>query len=172
MNTVFTVPSWMRKPFCAIRKESVLRTTSAANLHTIPANGCRQEPRHWILISTKSTIILYKNARTGELKGGLTQGFIRSKTDLFPQYCKKMPRQVSALPRHFILSWEKSHALERSAVLNRRFFFTAVTGDRVNTGCIPRETGAVVEEKIHSKPCKSLCESAQCFSFFRSYLPR
>ena len=45
--------------------------------------------------------------------------------------------------------------------MNRRFFFTAATGDRVNTGCIPRETGAVVEEKIHSKPCKSLCESAQ-----------
>jgi len=51
--------------------------------------------------------------------------------------------------------------LECFAVLNRRFFFTAATGDRVNTGCIPRETGAVVEEKMHSKPCKSLCESAQ-----------
>ena len=51
--------------------------------------------------------------------------------------------------------------MECFAVLNRRFFFTAATGDRVNTGCIPRETGAVVEEKIHSKPCKSLCESAQ-----------
>ena len=56
---------------------------------------------------------------------------------------------------------KKSLALECFAVLNRRFFFTAATGDRVNTGCIPRETGAVVEKKIHSKPCKSLCESAQ-----------
>ena len=56
---------------------------------------------------------------------------------------------------------KKSLVLECFAVLNRRFFFTAATGDRVNTGCIPRETGAVVEEKIHSKPCKSLCESAQ-----------
>jgi len=61
---------------------------------------------------------------------------------------------------------EKSFSLECFAVLNRRFFFTAATGDRVNTGCIPRETGAVVEEKIHSKPCKSLCESAQGQPFF------
>ena len=61
---------------------------------------------------------------------------------------------------------KKSLALECFAVLNRRFFFTAATGDRVNTGCIPRETGAVVEEKIHSKPCKSLCESAQSLLFF------
>ena len=60
---------------------------------------------------------------------------------------------------------KKSLVLECFAVLNGRFFFTAATGDRVNTGCIPRETGAVVEEKIHSKPCKSLCESAQSFSF-------
>ena len=56
---------------------------------------------------------------------------------------------------------KKSLVLECFAVLNGRFFFTAATGDRVNTGCIPRETGAVVEEKIHSKPCKSLCEAAQ-----------
>ena len=56
---------------------------------------------------------------------------------------------------------KKSLVLECFAVLNRRFFFTAATGDRVNTGCIPRKTGAVVKEKIHSKPCKSLCESAQ-----------
>ena len=61
---------------------------------------------------------------------------------------------------------KKSLVLECFAVLNRRFFFTAATGDRVNTGCIPRETGAVVEEKIHSKPCKSLCESAQGSTFF------
>jgi hypothetical protein len=56
---------------------------------------------------------------------------------------------------------KKSLVLECFAVLNRRFFFTAATGDRVNTGCIPREPGAVVEEKIHSKPCESLYESAQ-----------
>ena len=60
---------------------------------------------------------------------------------------------------------KKSLVLECFAVLNGRFFFTAATGDRVNTGCIPRETGAVVEEKIHSKPCKSLCESAQSSGF-------
>ena len=61
---------------------------------------------------------------------------------------------------------KKSLVLECFAVLNRRFFFTAATGDRVNTACIPRETGAVVEEKIHSKPCKSPCESAQDHTFF------
>ena len=65
---------------------------------------------------------------------------------------------------------KKSLVLECFAVLNRRFFFTAATGDRVNTGCIPRETGAVVEEKIHSKPCKSLCESAQKGTFYTNYL--
>ena len=64
---------------------------------------------------------------------------------------------------------KKSLVLECFAVLNRRFFFTAATGDRVNTGCIPRETGAVVEEKIHSKPCKSLCEAAQSFFFNIGY---
>jgi hypothetical protein len=66
---------------------------------------------------------------------------------------------------------KKSLVLECFAVLNRRFFFTAATGDRVNTGCIPRETGAVVEEKIHSKPCKSLCEAAQgrLFAFSEFY---
>ena len=61
---------------------------------------------------------------------------------------------------------KKSLALECFAVLNRRFFFTVVSGDRRNTGCIPRATGAAVEEKIHSKPCKSLCESAQGLPFF------
>ena len=60
---------------------------------------------------------------------------------------------------------KKSLVLECFAVLNGRFFFTAATGDRVNTGCIPRETGAGGEEKNHSKPCKSLCESAQAGSF-------
>ena len=46
------------------------------------------------------------------------------------------------------------------AVLNRRFFFTVVTDDRRNTGCIPRAAGAAVEKKMHSKPCKSLCAPA------------
>jgi len=55
---------------------------------------------------------------------------------------------------------KKSLVLECFAVLNRRFFFTAATGDRVNTGCIPRETGAVVGKKILSKPCKSLYATA------------
>ena len=49
--------------------------------------------------------------------------------------------------------------------MNRRFFFTAVTDDRRNTGCIPRESGTAVVEKIHSKPCKSLYEAAQATSF-------
>ncbi|MBQ9980848.1 MAG: hypothetical protein IJP23_07340, partial [Oscillospiraceae bacterium] len=40
-------------------------------------------------------------------KGGLTQGFIRSKPNLFPQYFVKKPRQASALPWLFVLSCEK-----------------------------------------------------------------
>ena len=61
---------------------------------------------------------------------------------------------------------KKSLALKCLAVFNRSFFFTLVTGDRRNTGCISRAAGAAVEEKIHSKPCKSLCESAQRRRFF------
>ena len=60
---------------------------------------------------------------------------------------------------------KKSLALECFAVLNRRFFYTVVADDHRNTGCIPRAGEAAVEEKIHSKPCKSLCESAQWESF-------
>ena len=48
------------------------------------------------------------------------------------------------------------------AVLNRRFFLTGSAGGRRNTGCISRPTALPVGKKIHSKPCKSLCESAQC----------
>ena len=40
-------------------------------------------------------------------KGGLTWGFIRSKADLFLQYCVKMPQQASALLWHFILPCRK-----------------------------------------------------------------
>ena len=56
---------------------------------------------------------------------------------------------------------KKPLALECFAVLNRRFFFAAATGSRRNTWCIARLPGDVAEEKIHLKPCKSLCESAQ-----------
>ena len=77
--------------------------------------------------------------------------------DAFREFFVKLSEK-GAVQNHFITMAHRP--LECFAVLNRRFFFTAATGDRVNTGCIPRETGAVVEEKIHSKPCKSLCESA------------
>jgi hypothetical protein len=42
---------------------------------------------------------MYKN--TTAPKGGLTQGFIRSKSDIFPQYRVKKPWQASALPWFF-----------------------------------------------------------------------
>ena len=60
---------------------------------------------------------------------------------------------------------EKSRPLECFAVLNRRFFLRGVSGDCRNTICISKSTDAPLGKKIHSKPCKSLCESAQCRSF-------
>ena len=65
---------------------------------------------------------------------------------------------------------KKSLVLECCAVLNKRFCFTAVAGDRRNTGCITRAAEAAVEEKIHSKPYKSLCESAQGGVFIDSII--
>ena len=60
---------------------------------------------------------------------------------------------------------EKSRPLECSAVLNRRFFLRGVSGDCRNTVCILKSAGAPMGKKIHSKPCKSLCESAQVLPF-------
>ena len=69
----------------------------------------------------------------------------------------------------FLCLAEKFLALECVAVLNRRFLFAGVPGGRCNTGCIARMPGASAGEKIHSKPYKSLCESAQTWSFLRLF---
>ena len=55
---------------------------------------------------------------------------------------------------------KKSRPLECFAVLNRRFFLRGVSGDCRNTICISKSTDAPLGKKIHSKPCKSLCEAA------------
>ena len=46
------------------------------------------------------------------------------------------------------------------AVLKERFFFTGATEDCRNTLCLSKDSGVAVGEKIPSKPCKSLSESA------------
>ena len=67
---------------------------------------------------------------------------------------------------------EKSRPLECFAVLNRRFFLRGVSGDCRNTICISKSTDAPLGKKIHSKPCKSLCESAQCRTLFYVRSPK
>ena len=113
-----------------------------------------------LVAGTAAILLLLKNEKRTAHKGGLIWGFIRSKSDLFPQFCVKNPRQVSALPWILSCLAEKSLVLECFAVLNRRFF---------SHGCIQRtkeywmyfkDDGSPVGKKMHSKPCKSLCESA------------
>ncbi|MBR5491134.1 MAG: hypothetical protein IKV79_07685, partial [Oscillospiraceae bacterium] len=60
----------------------------------------------------------------------------------------------------FLCLAEKYITLECFAVLNRRFFLAAFSGSCRNTLCISKETGTAAGKKIHSKPYKSLCESA------------
>ena len=62
---------------------------------------------------------------------------------------------------HFSCLEKKSSVLGCSAVLNKRFFFTVAANVRRNTCCISRALTAAGEEKICSKPYKSLCETAQ-----------
>ena len=96
-------------------------------------------------------------------KGVLTQGFIRSKADLFPQYCVKMPRQASALPWHFILSCRR---ISRFGVLRsfEQKIFSHRNIQRLQEYFVYFKIDEFpMGKKIHSKPCKSLCEVAQFF---------
>ena len=100
-----------------------------------------------------------KNEKRGE-RAASHRDLYAPKRIFFPNTASKCHGRRQ--PCHGILSCleKKSLALECFAVLNRRFFFTVDTSDCRNTGCIPKVMGFAVEEKIHSKPYKSLCESA------------
>ncbi len=97
--------------------------------------------------------------------GDLSKGFNRSKSDLFPQYYVKEPRQTRVLPWFFFLSCRKIAAFECFAAL-KRIFFQNNECDDGDTVCLPEEHSEVMGEKVPSKPVKSLTEGASSGSAF------
>ena len=106
-----------------------------------------------------SSLCTNKNERSSQ--GGLTQGFIRSKEALFPQYCVKKPRQASALPWFFILSCRKISPFGVLRSFEIKIFSHRNSQRTQKYWMYFKDDGFAVGKKILSKPYKSLCESAQ-----------
>ena len=102
----------------------------------------------------------YAKPKEGRAKGGLTWGFIRSKPDLFPQYCIKKPRQASALPWLFTLSCRKISRFGVLCSFEKKMFSHRNIQRTQKYWMYFKDDGFSVGKQIPSKPCKSLCESA------------
>ena len=97
-------------------------------------------------------------------RGPLAAGRPYLRVDTLREEQRAMPayEEPPVLPggSYFLCLTGKSLLLECFAVLKYRFFFMEFSDDRRNTVCISRSAAGAMEEKMFSKPCKSLCESA------------
>ncbi|MBR5490399.1 MAG: hypothetical protein IKV79_03910, partial [Oscillospiraceae bacterium] len=70
------------------------------------------------------------------------------------------PWQATALPWIFSLSCRKIYYFGVLCSFEWKIFSCSNSGSYRNTLCISKEAGEAAGKKIHSKPCKSLCEAA------------
>ena len=105
-------------------------------------------------------LFLFLYRKKEGLKGGLAQGFVRSKPDLFPQYCIKNPRQATALPWSFILSCRKTSRFGVLRSFEWKIFVCRNVQRTKKYWMYFKDDEFSADKKILSKPYKSLSEPA------------